>query len=60
MRDLLVTIGSVIFTAFLFCLPVLLTCAFCLDWSRLVKLGLITLNVIEFLIVTAVINLSVE
>lgn len=38
MKEIIRILGSIVFTAVMYCVPILLTCSFCFGWDSFVKL----------------------
>ena len=53
-------IGSVIFTAILYALPILLTCSFAFSWIQPIKFFLVIINICLFTAICSMIFAKVE
>lgn len=53
-------IGSAVFSAILYALPILLTCSFAFSWDPMIKWLLVVANIILFMAVCGTIYMEVE
>lgn len=53
-------VGTVVFTAFIYALPILLTLSFAFSWIPLIKFPLVLMNISSFIVICIAIYAEVE